>query len=43
MTNRLSYKNIPSHYKDVVRVLDNVPICLIGNKVDVLDREVKAN
>jgi len=34
VTSEESYKNIPNHYKDVVRVLDNVPICLIGNKVD---------
>lgn len=39
---RVSYRNIPNWYRDVTRVLGNVPIVLVGNKVDTKDREVKA-
>ena len=39
---RITYKNVPKWHKDVVRVCDNIPIVLVGNKVDVKDRKVKA-
>jgi GTP-binding nuclear protein Ran len=39
---RITYKNVPKWYKDITRVCDNVPIVLVGNKVDVKDRKVKA-
>lgn len=42
VTSRITYKNVPKWYKDVVRVCDNIPIVLVGNKVDVKDRKVKA-
>jgi len=38
---RPSYLSIPSWYRDIVRVCDNIPIVLCGNKVDVKDRHVK--
>ena len=39
---RITYKNVPKWYKDVTRVCENIPIVLVGNKVDVADRKVKA-
>lgn len=42
VTSRITYKNVPEWYKDIVRVCENIPIVLLGNKVDVKDRQVKA-
>lgn len=43
VTSRITYKNVPDWYKDIVRVCENnIPIVLVGNKVDVKDRQVKA-
>lgn len=42
VTSRITYKNVPKWYKDITRVCDNIPIVLVGNKVDVVDRKVKA-
>jgi len=42
VTSRITYKNVPKWYKDLVRVCENIPIVLVGNKVDVKDRKVKA-
>jgi len=39
---RITYKNVPSWHRDLVRVCDNIPIVLVGNKVDVKERKVKA-
>jgi len=39
---RITYKNVPKWFKDITRVCDNIPIVLVGNKVDVKDRKVKA-
>jgi GTP-binding nuclear protein Ran len=39
---RITYKNVPKWYKDLTRVCDNIPIVLVGNKVDVRERKVKA-
>ncbi|EEH09231.1 GTP-binding nuclear protein GSP1/Ran [Histoplasma capsulatum var. duboisii H88] len=42
VTSRITYKNVPSWHRDLVRVCENVPIVLCGNKVDVKERKVKA-
>merc|ERR1711939_893428 len=41
VTSRLTYKNVPTWYRDVCRVCEQIPIVLCGNKVDVKDRQVK--
>ncbi len=42
VTSRITYRNVPEWYKDIVRVCENIPIVLVGNKVDVKERQVKA-
>jgi len=39
---RMSYKNIPKWYKSIAQICGNIPICLVGNKVDLKERKVKA-
>lgn len=41
-TARITYKNIPKWYKDLTKICENIPIVLVGNKVDQKDRIVKA-
>ena len=40
VTSRITYKNVPTWYRDVARVCKNIPIVLVGNKIDVQDRQV---
>ena len=42
VTSRITYKNVPNWYRDLQRVCGIVPTVLVGNKVDVRDRRVKA-
>jgi GTP-binding nuclear protein Ran len=42
VTARVTYKNVPTWHRDLVRVCENIPIVLCGNKVDIKDRKVKA-
>ncbi len=39
---QITYKNVLKLYKHLVRVCEIIPICLVGNKVDVKNRKVKA-
>ena len=39
---RITYKNVPKWFKDITRVCYNIPVVLVGNKVDIVDRKVKA-
>ena len=41
VTARVTYKSVPVWHKDLVRVCENIPIVLCGNKVDCKDRKVK--
>ncbi len=42
ITSNITYKNVPNWHKDLIRVCQNIPIVLCGNKVDIKDRKVKA-
>eukprot|EP01094_Clydonella_sp_ATCC50884_P029894 TRINITY_DN9542_c0_g1_i1.p1 TRINITY_DN9542_c0_g1~~TRINITY_DN9542_c0_g1_i1.p1 ORF type:complete len:134 (-),score=22.10 TRINITY_DN9542_c0_g1_i1:213-614(-) len=39
---RITYKNTPTWYRDLVRVCENIPIVLVGAKCDVAERRVKS-
>lgn len=42
VTARITYKSLPSWYKDLVRVCgDGIPIVVVGNKCDSKERKVK--
>jgi GTP-binding nuclear protein Ran len=41
VTARTTYKNVNKWYTDLTRVCGNIPIVLVGNKVDVKERKVK--
>ena len=40
VTARVTYKSVPHWHKDLVRVCENIPIVLCGNKIDCKDRKV---
>ena len=42
VTSRITYKSVPKWYKDLTRVVEALPIVMVGNKVDVKDRKIKA-
>lgn len=42
VTSRITYKNVPNWYRDIDRICEKIPIVLVGNKVDITDRQVKA-
>ncbi|EFA75660.1 hypothetical protein PPL_10923 [Heterostelium album PN500] len=41
VTSRMTYKNIPNWFSDLRRVCEDIPVVILGNKVDVKDRKVK--
>ena len=41
VTSRITYKSISVWHRDLIRVCDNIPIVLCGNKCDIKDRKVK--
>ena len=38
----VTYNNVPNWHRDLVRVCENIPIVVCGNKVDVKDHKVTA-
>lgn len=42
VTSRDTYKKAAVWYRDLIRVAGNIPVILVGNKVDVKDRKVKS-
>jgi hypothetical protein len=42
VTSRITYKNVPNWHRDLTRVCESIPMVLVGNKVDVKDRKVRA-
>uniref|UniRef100_A0A1A9UGT0 GTP-binding nuclear protein n=1 Tax=Glossina austeni TaxID=7395 RepID=A0A1A9UGT0_GLOAU len=41
-TSRVTYANVANWHRDLIRVCQDIPIVLCGNKVDIKDRKVKA-
>lgn len=42
VTSRITYKNVTNWHRDLRRVMERIPIVLVGNKTDIKDRKVKA-
>jgi GTP-binding nuclear protein Ran len=42
VTSAATYRNVQTWHRDLVRVCPNIPIVLVGNKIDVRDRKVPA-
>ena len=42
LTSSFTYRNVPNMYHDITQVCGNIPVVLIGNKVDIADQKVKA-
>jgi len=42
VTSRTTYQNVPNWFQDVQRAVGKIPSVLVGNKVDVAERQVKA-
>merc|ERR1712187_661412 len=43
VTSRVTYSNVPKWCQDLQRACGKIPMVLVGNKVDVKDREIKAS
>lgn len=42
VTSRITYQHVPNWHRDLTRTCENIPIVLVGNKVDTKDRMLKA-
>jgi len=43
VSSRVTYQNVPKWVDDIQRTCPGVPVVLVGNKVDVAEREMKAH
>lgn len=43
VASRITYKNVAKWHSDVTRICEDIPIVLVGNKVDIEDRKVELN
>lgn len=43
VTSRITYRSVPTWYRDITRVCPSIPVVLCANKVDAQDRKVKAS
>ena len=41
VTSRVTYQKVPTWHRDISRVCEGIPMCLVGNKVEVKERKVK--
>ena len=41
VTSRITYENIPNGHRNLMRVCENIPVVLCGNKAEIKDRKVK--
>eukprot|EP00768_Dysnectes_brevis_P002632 gnl/Dysnectes_brevis/194_a223_8703.p1 GENE.gnl/Dysnectes_brevis/194_a223_8703~~gnl/Dysnectes_brevis/194_a223_8703.p1 ORF type:complete len:219 (-),score=44.14 gnl/Dysnectes_brevis/194_a223_8703:34-690(-) len=42
VTNRMSYRHVSIWYRDLHRIVDDIPMVLVGNKVDVKERRLRS-
>jgi GTP-binding nuclear protein Ran len=43
VTSRNSYTNVPRWHRNLYRMCNHIPLVIVGNKVDLKDRKVKAS
>jgi GTP-binding nuclear protein Ran len=42
VTSRVSHRHVPQWHSDLTRLCENIPIVIVGNKVDIKERKVTA-
>jgi GTP-binding nuclear protein Ran len=42
VASRITYDHVPDWYRDINRLCQDIPVVIVGNKVDLTDRKVKA-
>lgn len=40
-TNKATYNHVENWYRDISRICENIPMVLVGNKIDVKDKKVR--
>ena len=41
LTSRISYKNVPKWHRDLLRIVPDISVVLVGNKADDADRKFR--